>query len=899
MANDKLTSDHRKVNFLDDLRTSDTAVLNKLIYGNTPKGSSNKGNVSLDANTAGLRQLAAETAGRMNDAANTFETLPETELAMQVLVASIASPNDMRATELTWTAETTNIEPAAILEMLDVLRDFFENEFKLKEKITPMLEDALFKTGSYPILIVPESGLDEMINGRATASMEAYSAMVDSDGVMKTCGLLGPGLEVKSKKPTKKFGLESHIEKTSVSGVDAAACSADSAVAITDNVNALKMPLLVERYRKSKIADSITRGMGAVVSLEDSQSGEERKNMKLSDLSNALYRNDRGTGGISTRLKTSSQTKRATVGHPLDIKLPSDCLIIVHRPGNPRERLGAFMLVDELGHPLSMASESSYYSEMARRFRDDASGSSAMLEKVKNSSIGMKSLTSGSNVDMCQREMMDVYSQAIELDLLERLKNGAYGSSVELSKNNALYEIMFYRSLSSKNTQLVYVPEELLIYVAFDYTEKGIGRSLIDKSKILASIRAVLLFSNTMASVKNSTNTRNISIGLDPNDPEPEATVEFLLTEAAKTQNRALPIPSTNPSDIIDGIRNAQTNVSVTGSSKYPETSFEVSDGGGSRVLVDTDLDEKMKARHLQALGVMPELVDSTTETEFAIESIHRNLMFIKRLAIYQATTSGFLLEIVRKYTRQSGTLLARLVECLNAKRPDSEVTVDANTDISDQLAEFFNALDIQLPSPDNTKLENQIESYENYNNALEAILPAYINEETMEKALGDEGSNNVTMIYEAVKGFFQRKYLSSNNILPELRELLAPDDANEIAVEMVKTHNKHTGVIADLFNKLIEQMEPDEKEEDDMDDMDGNADEFDEPVEEEVVEDEAPEPEEDEDEEEPEPEEDEESSPDPEPEEETLEEDDDEPAEFDESEIEEDDLDEDELEEK
>ena len=52
-----------------------------------------------------LQKISDITTGNINDAASLFQLLPDTELAMQILVSSIISPKDMVATELNFAVD--------------------------------------------------------------------------------------------------------------------------------------------------------------------------------------------------------------------------------------------------------------------------------------------------------------------------------------------------------------------------------------------------------------------------------------------------------------------------------------------------------------------------------------------------------------------------------------------------------------------------------------------------------------------------------------------------------------------------------------------------------------------------------------------------------------------------
>lgn len=834
-----------------------TSMISKLITDpNEGKFTRTQGKDGVSPSMQSLGRLSSTITSSSNDAENILATLPDTELTMMVVVSSIVSPNDMRTGELTWAHNYQTISPELSGKMLDHLKGYFEDEYGLKKILPKAIERALFKTGSYPLIVIPESSVDDMINGTSAISTESMKSILDDRFITKSKGILGKGTkDTTNNKTMATSGIESMVMGTRVNPT--ASSEADAFVSVTDNMDALKIPLLFERQRKMALRNKLA-GSG-LEALYD-----------VGNLEVTMKRARAGSNKEMQRVMPSNKASRAPVGHPMVITSPSDALIPAHSPSNPEDHLGYYLLLDDMGYPLSNASDSNYYQQirdMGNQQPDDAT--SALLKRSRFLQEGINNTPAN---DLTLDALSQSYAKMLEMDLLERLRNGLYGEAVEIERPDEIYRIMFARACAGQRTQLLYIPVELVTYFAYDYNNLGIGISLLEKSKFLAGVRSMLTYGNLMGQMSNSVPRRNLTITLDDTDMEPEKTVDLILNEYQRVNNGALPLDGGKPFDVINGIRNANTSVNVVGNPMFPETNISVDDVSANRQPIDLALDELFTKRHGMALGVTPDLIDSTSTIEFAVQQLNSNLLFTKRIAMQQEVTSDHLSDHVRKYTTNSGTLMAELIRIIRAHRDDQEsasnienklkdtegllegleeepeggVPVDNITDpnegeevdpyslldvkvnfhekrteedllgkpnLEDDLSEltiideFLESMVITLPPPDSTKIANQIEAYNQFGQAVDAVLPAYVSVEMLEYKYGDEGREAAPMIITMIKGFFLRQYLSQNNIMPELRALVASDGEETQLLNMLESSELHLDSMSSTIGSLLEAI--------------------------------------------------------------------------------------------
>lgn len=760
------------------------ALVNKI----TPSGNESDGDREARLNSARpsdytLTNVSAEVSQSIKDADLIFQLLPELVLVKQILISSILSPKDLVNSEINYSNSDSGIPNEISSGLIEIVRDYFENVYKIKRILPKILEDALFDTGSYPLAILPESSIDKIINSTARTSLEGIADEFDEKGIVRSIGVLGRNIE---ETETVKYGIESIFAESGVSPLNhddykLKAKSKDGkdwdmGIEVYDNFQYLKIPELKKKITEQRMHDIIAkRNINA--SLEDLQQYKDVTDLKIES---SFYKRKPTTYEGIVRIDESTP-ERPSIGNPLTMKLPSEACIPVYVPGNPRDHLGYFVILDATGNPLSNATSSDYYRQMGFNLYNNTNQVASQL--IGSTNVG----TNGTNPEVLKQkfqEAVNVYTNTVEKDLLKRLKNGVYGENVQISKASEIYRIMFSRTLVNKRTQLLFIPRELLTYFAFDYNDDGVGKSLTEKSKVLSSIRSVLLFANTMASIKNSIGRTSAKITLDPKDRNPTETVEFMMHEFARHRRSTFPFGTYNPVDLVSYLANAGIDIAVTGNPGYPETAFDVEHKQNNVTKPDTELEESFKKRHIQSFGLAPETVDLSMGVDFATSVVSSNLLLSKRVLMYQEIFTEQLQDFHYKYTINSGALLEKM----------KKVIVDNKDKLTDDLKsipvfniiqKFLSTLIISLPAPDSITLDNQMAAYDKYKEALEKALDAYFNTEFLETTTMGDLSEAIGPTKEALKAHFLRRWLAENNVLPELADItmLSEDKDNEFSL--------------------------------------------------------------------------------------------------------------------
>ncbi len=794
------------------------AILNKIVQPGSGDGEVPNKTKAPSKNV--METISNEIAANINDARAIFEILPDTEMAMQVLVSSILSPKDMISTEINFTSNISGEAAELAAGVIKIISDYFINEFGLRRRLTTILSDALFKTGSYPIAIVPENSLDMVINGDNDVSMESVKGFFSSDNhTVKPLGLLGNS----DKSDKSSFGLENIFSKTQpVESYD----NFNRYTTVVDNFNALKVPSLLDRARQDAVAHAFeSSGVAGVYTGLESSRGEEGEN-KPTVLKSA-YRRRVYTQRSAVQLQTSETLNRESVGHPLVMKLPSEAVIPVHVPSDPSNHVGYYVLLDKNGNPITRSKDAKYFSNLKQKLKKQNQGTSELIEQVRQGIYGEREDIS----EKSESELVAAYTSLVESDLVSRLEAGIYKDNATLSCPSEVGRIMLARALSKMHTQVLFIPSELMTYVAFDYNDNGTGRSLIEGSKIIASLRAMTMFANTMAGIKNSNNRTKLNITLDEDDPDPSSTVEKIMHNFTKNHQLSYPLGTIDPSDITGYLQRSSVDINVEGHPAYPTTKTNVEDGQRSMVRVDTDLEESLRNRHFMSMHIAPEIVDSTLDVEFATNVVGSNLLLAKRVIIYQDTLCDHLSEFIRKFTNNSPVLMSQIVKLIDESplkkklaKGDTDVTDDGTVDtVESIITEIIDSVRLNLPTPDTAKLANQGASFEEFNSLLEAALPAYVDSEMFDGMLDSGLEEGIDGTIAALRSYFQRQWLRKNNIMPELEGML--DSGSAEAFDIVGVHKDHAKSILGPMQKLLRMMRKEGRKA--QDNLDADQDEL------------------------------------------------------------------------
>lgn len=748
----------------------------------------------IDVDRSALENTIHDTALSISEAKNQLDALPNLGLTKDVIISSVLSPNDMMSTELNY-ANDSDLFGDLEASLTTVIKDYFDDTYELPSLLSPWLETSLFIEGALALAVVPESAIDHAINTNLRITQESIRSEFDDNGNPLSVGNLRTPRYLKGStgrsRNTTGLSLESFsvdADVTYINTVGKPDNKWDIGVRVTDNPNVLKMPMINNKIRQDKLAEIYgSRGFG----VENFKS-----NMFKPDSSGELYPDRITNAKPIITLKTLDDLEKKTLGHPVVFEFPTEAVIPVYSPSDPSEHVCYFLAVDENGNPIRMDQNQDQFRSMEQNFANGQNTNAASSLISTASAMGM---TDVKNVDeQGAAAMANLYSRVIEQDLVQRMDSGGFhGRDLKLGKANELYKLMFVRALAQMNTQLVFIPKELMTYIAFDYKPNGVGRSLLDKTKILGSLRMVEVMTSAIANTKSSIDHRVINIEIDPEDPDPMKRVQQYLHEFQRATKAAFPMGVNSFADITDYLQRAGVQVKVSGHEGMPDMGMEVNNQRMDYNKPDDEYRDKLDKDHIMAMGAPPESIRSAEDIQFATNIISGNVYFAKISMWRQKIFSGHLSDHIRKYTRNSEPLMSEITALIKENRA-SLTKIDEKYSDEAVAIVFANNISVSLPKPDMAQNMMQLEAFEKYMQTLDMALPAFVSEDLFADVnLGEKLGPAMTHIISVLKAHFMRKWLIDNNVLPELFDLVSNTvDASE-RFDFLKDHDKRLDDLA------------------------------------------------------------------------------------------------------
>lgn len=751
-------------------------------------------------NQSQIQAISHETQNRITDNENIMSLFPDLELAIQIFTSSVLSPKDMVNNDLIYRCKDNIFPPELSLKLNDILSDALDNVYKLRDDSEEILRDALFTSGAHIKAILPESIVDEVINGNQSVSKESLSEIFNPDSSIARIGILGSPDAVPENQ--LGIGIESFDGKINygknyrsypVGKIGKEEVSLKDFVEVTDNFNVLKIPKVTEVYKRQQLKAIIKgrqRKSETVFSFEDRKiTGQE--------LSSILYRDPNSEYSTFATLPSRYNQKRKSVGRPLVMKLPPESVIPVYVPGDPSNHVAYFLLVDEAGNPLQGDPEQKSFEGLQSLLRQSQGStmSSMLINKAKNNLLNK-------NGELTVDQMTQVYSSIIETDLSNRFANGLYGKRVKIGATTELYRVMLARALSAKFTRLVYLPADYVTYFAMKFFKNGVGCSYLDGVKNLTSLRAIMLFARVMSQAKSSIATTHVSMELDPGDQDPEKTIEVAQHEIVKLRQMYFPLGINSPMDLADWITRAGLEFSFSGHPRLPSTSFNFETKNLDHAQPNSDLEETLRKQTYMAFGLTPEVVDNGFNPDFATTIVNNNILLSKRVLMIQKLFKNLLTDFVHKVAYSDATLAQEFMAVLQENRgllekyltdeEKAEFSKNEDAFLEDMLERYIEAIEVDLPKPDVTSVDTQLDAMKKYEEAVDATLNYYISADFITSDIAGDISGNIDSVKAVYKAYFMREWMASEGFMSELGDIIVSDDDGHPKIDLMEINKNH-----------------------------------------------------------------------------------------------------------
>lgn len=773
-----------------------------------------------------IKDAMSRSMERIRDNNNILQLLPDMRLAIEIIIGGILSPKDFMTVALNYKS-TNDIFDEKGVPILNYIENYFTSSYKLKPLLPKMLDDILARTGSYPIVTLPETSVDYLINSNVRITMESLNNTYDpTTRELKSMGILAS--KRTNSNDTENVSMEHSVldilndrPELSTGVYDAVVVDPILNLTVTDNFDALKLPSLARKVSTQKQQARINNQRNTLKTLTGNKLTYSSESMVKVDSDNytrdvkdvealrKLYPERVYNSVPIQRVKPKSTLDKPTMGHPLTLKLPTESVIPVFSPSDPSDHIGYFVVMDHTGNPVRMLELDNIYRTLMTNSNGAGNVTSYILSNASAQMSPMNNRQLGPNTAVQAYERaVPIYIQMVEAELLDRLERGDVGTGVSIGKLDNVYRIMLARAMMGKKTQMLYVPTSLLSYLAIDFDEYGLGKTLLDDSKTLAALRAMQLFVNSMASAKNAITRRTLNVRLDEAEQNPQKAEEYILHEFAKGTQAEYPMTN-NPADMINYLQKAGVNVVFAEHPLLPDTEVSVSYDENQYRQIDTDFDDYLKRLHSMALGLSPEVIEGAGSADFATQTIYANVMTARRIKGISEAFCHSLSGFVRRYIYNSQILMDDITSMIKENEWKFKNQFgDAMTD--DEVAiNFVESLEVSLPTPDTTSLDEQSEAFSTYRDFISDAIEVFFSTDFLTSA--DLGDLPDKMDIDATKNFmkahYTRQWMKENGIMTELFDLVAQSKDGKPIVDMLQKKEEYMERLADSVLPLVKKQ--------------------------------------------------------------------------------------------
>jgi len=749
-----------------------------------------------------LQESADVMATNIDDYKNHMAMLPEIELCIQVLLSLILTPKDIDKIELKHAVEPNILVAEMAQEMLEILKEAEQN-YKIKSLLQEKLRKALVSEGADVSIVIPENSLDDLINGRGAhkITLESFREKGLYNDISKPRGFMANGPKT-APAAGVKMTLESMLDGLSrppevvdkLEPLKVAGTMMDGNKWDFSKLTGFVMPELFDNPQMMKLEDIVS----SIKRTQTNMAIESFGGNSMFGNIEAMYHSPDHKPEDIVMMMRQEEASREAVGPPLWKGAPTESCMPVVRPGSPSKPVGYLFLLDEFGAFISRSARSDYMRNISAGVFNNRNAVSGML----NNMADQLNMEDGFSQQLMTMQAVQAFRELALRDIENRLLHGSVGN-VTVSRVEMAYDLMFERALAGKQTRVVYVPADMVIYWTYDYNDNGTGRSLMEDNKILSSIRALTMFMNIETHIRNSIDHRTLNITVDEDDPNKSRTKEMILHEYARNRGNSIPWASSNPRRMVEVAQNSGLAVSVKGGDNYPGTEVSIDSRPVEYKEVNLDLDEDLRKRQTMGFGLAPEIVDLSTQIEFSSKMATSNELSLKRALALQDRTNLFIRETLIKLVLNHKGYMDKMRKAVgnHIDKMDKKIVAKLGEDYF--ITAFFSIYTCTLPRPD-TGLANRMTDLDDYVSAIEKVLDNIVPDDLMQSNVTGESANEwVAVLKASVKSTLVLDYCRSNSILPEVTNLFKNDTAEDPGSMLVMD-----GVVnAGRLTKIIQGM--------------------------------------------------------------------------------------------
>lgn len=678
-----------------------------------------------------IKATLLETATQLTNARGMMELFPDLKFIMNLKTSTILSPRDFLFGGLILTLDPDIIDNnEKTNEALRLLVKHIRTHTTMEEDIPGYINEALFMYGADIRMYIPPSTLDTYL---ATGEFTMES-LTNGDNDLKL---------------TSKIETDTPSEKLSALGIDF----------FSNNPNLARM---------SDIRESLDNSNTEITMESYGFQGSANGRSKVLDRMDAMLASD----------------AREDKGNAIEFKIPKDCVLVNHSPSDPSRHINYVVLIDEHGSIVTQSKDSNYYEQLEQRLN------TALNTKSTEEYNTLKAMNmSGGLENKSSTKIVEMYTIEVEREIRKAVKKSTSRDTFELADHESFYRLMLARKLSNRKTRMLIVPAHMIDYMAFNYDVNGQGLSLLEETKLYASLRAVLMFSDLILQLDNNIPASLLTIDLDEHEKDPLGITHTLVQEFGRTVEQKIPSGTFNPSIIMDELRKSGIRVQVNGGSKFPGTKLSVESEQKSAPTIDETLKEQYQQQHYVGLNVQPEIVNRGLQGDFAIDTVLNNQMFVNAAMVDQYKFKKLLEKRILKYTLLSNGIYGELAHV-----------------VGEDITRFLRGIRVSLPKADTVSMEQQMEAYSAYSDGIQRMIEETQISDSLLRGIieADVPAEILEEMRQQFTAHLLRKYVRNENIIPELIALTEVDNNGNSAADEMLEHNDK---LIDVVGKFVKGM--------------------------------------------------------------------------------------------
>jgi hypothetical protein len=657
-----------------------------------------------------LETLTKDNSDKIEDTKSLLELSPNLQQAGKLLVSTILSPDDLQTDSLRFIINHPNITDDTNKALSDLLTEHMCKYRKLNTLLPDWIYEAIMSSGAVPILTIPNSNnrilyqLTEDIklvvknqnNKEVFIRDDIYNSNLDNEDIdsllKKNIFSVNNNSNSLILNNFKNIIQEDKNDSKFLKVLNQSITNEFTNEFTNKELKENKKMFNIENIKKiaKPILNKMSEDNNVIISDNFRVLEKSKKNVKKAmDRINKTF-NDQFIGVDNSIYKVDNNTNLVKGDHPFLIILKSKNVIPITIPGS-NEKAGYFVVTDENINPLfnditNGANNTSDFSNTTHILKEVFSPNMTELNKLNNKQK--------------QKYASTIFNIALKYMIETKLSDMGL-NNININIYNNIASTIFQNFLHERKVRLIFVPENLITYFAFDYREDGTGKSkLEDGAKLLIAMKNTLLVSKVLETMENAMDSRTIEVDI----PEGTTNIEEIMEDIRRVVNDKRNFkPNIHYSDIGKDIIDRHIKIipkNIQGLEGLSETRME-SSSTRSRGDVD-NLIEELDKQVLAYLNVPYSSLNAVGENELATSILSNNLFLANIVKIIQNKIISLCSKLAQNELIYSEVIQRRILEILKGDAYITKQFFSKKKDDPDSVKDKY-----KTEEPDDKKSNN------------------------------------------------------------------------------------------------------------------------------------------------------------------------------------------------